>query len=85
MKVAILDDYQNVAFAMADWSSVAEITVFNDHVADPFSLIGAIEIERRPSREYRSRTPDQSDRRIPRRDVNHVDADDSVSRSERSS
>src|SRR4029077_13643801 len=38
MKVAILDDYQNVALAMADWSPVAgraEITVFNDHVADP--------------------------------------------------
>ena len=38
MKVAILDDYQNVALELADWSSVAsraEITVFNDHVADP--------------------------------------------------
>jgi phosphoglycerate dehydrogenase-like enzyme len=38
MKVAILDDYQNVALRLADWSSVAgraEITVFNDHVADP--------------------------------------------------
>ncbi|HJY50225.1 MAG TPA: hypothetical protein VJ349_16565, partial [Stellaceae bacterium] len=33
-KVAILDDYQNVALEMADWSPVArraEITVFNDH------------------------------------------------------
>ena len=39
MKVAILDDYQNVAFAMADWSSVAEITVFNDHVADLDTLV----------------------------------------------
>lgn len=38
MKVAILDDYQNVALQLADWSAVrrhAEITVFNDHVADP--------------------------------------------------
>jgi phosphoglycerate dehydrogenase-like enzyme len=42
MKVAILDDYQNVALDLADWSSVAnraEITVFNDHVADPDALI----------------------------------------------
>jgi len=42
MKVAILDDYQNVALAMADWSSVAgraEITVFNDHVADLEALV----------------------------------------------
>jgi phosphoglycerate dehydrogenase-like enzyme len=37
MRVAILDDYQNVALSMADWSQVAaraDITVFNDHVAD---------------------------------------------------
>jgi phosphoglycerate dehydrogenase-like enzyme len=42
MKVAILDDYQNVALRMADWSSAAsraEITVFNDHVADPEAVI----------------------------------------------
>jgi len=42
MKVAILDDYQNVALKMADWSSVAsraEITVFNDHVAAPEAVI----------------------------------------------
>src|SRR6516225_5344017 len=42
MKVAILDDYQNVALRMADWSSVAsraEITVFNDHVADPEPVV----------------------------------------------
>src|SRR5260221_11959552 len=35
--IAILDDYQNVALEMADWSSVAAraaITVFNDHLAD---------------------------------------------------
>src|ERR1700743_777567 len=37
MNVAILDDYQNVALRLADWSGVrrhAEITVFNDHIAD---------------------------------------------------
>src|SRR5271154_3535798 len=42
MRVAILDDYQNVALRMADWSPVArkaEITVFNDHVADPSALV----------------------------------------------
>jgi phosphoglycerate dehydrogenase-like enzyme len=42
MKVAILDDYQNVALKLADWSSVAsraEITVFNDHVAEPEAVI----------------------------------------------
>jgi phosphoglycerate dehydrogenase-like enzyme len=42
MKVAILDDYQNVALELADWSSVAsraEITVFNDHVADPEAVV----------------------------------------------
>jgi phosphoglycerate dehydrogenase-like enzyme len=42
MKIAILDDYQNVALKMADWSSVAdraEITVFTDHVADTEAVI----------------------------------------------
>jgi phosphoglycerate dehydrogenase-like enzyme len=42
MKLAILDDYQNVALRMADWSPVArrvEISVFNDHVADPQELV----------------------------------------------
>jgi len=36
-KLAILDDYQNVAMDMADWSPLAgdvEITVFNNHLAD---------------------------------------------------
>jgi phosphoglycerate dehydrogenase-like enzyme len=42
MKIAILDDYQNVALQMADWSSLAtmaEITVFNDRVADTRALV----------------------------------------------
>src|SRR6202795_4116073 len=42
MKIAILDDYQNVALKMADWSALSgrtEITVFNDHVADPSVLV----------------------------------------------
>ena len=42
MKVAVLDDYQNVALRLADWSGVrrhAEITVFNDHIADPPAVV----------------------------------------------
>jgi phosphoglycerate dehydrogenase-like enzyme len=42
MKVALLDDYQNVALQLADWSGVrrhAEITVFNDHVADLSAVV----------------------------------------------
>jgi phosphoglycerate dehydrogenase-like enzyme len=42
MQVAVLDDYQNVALQLADWSGVrrrAEITVFNDHVADPSAVV----------------------------------------------
>jgi len=42
MKVAILDDYQNVALKLADWSDVlrrAEITVFNDHVAGSLAVV----------------------------------------------
>jgi phosphoglycerate dehydrogenase-like enzyme len=38
MRLAILDDYQNVALKFADWSAVsakADITVFDHHVADP--------------------------------------------------
>jgi len=42
MRVAILDDYQDVALSMADWSDVAaraEITVFTDHLADQDALV----------------------------------------------
>jgi phosphoglycerate dehydrogenase-like enzyme len=42
VQVAILDDYQNVALQMADWSAVADradITVFTDHVFDPDELV----------------------------------------------
>jgi phosphoglycerate dehydrogenase-like enzyme len=45
MKVAVLDDYQNVALQMADWSPVArraDITVFTDHVADPDDLVARL-------------------------------------------
>jgi len=42
MKIAILDDYQNVALKMADWSALAaraDINVFNDHLADPEAIV----------------------------------------------
>jgi phosphoglycerate dehydrogenase-like enzyme len=42
VKVAVLDDYQNVALSMADWSpleNLADITVFRGHVADVGNLI----------------------------------------------
>jgi phosphoglycerate dehydrogenase-like enzyme len=42
VKIAILDDYQNVALSIADWSAVvkkADITVFNDHIDQTDALI----------------------------------------------
>ena len=45
LRVAILDDYQNVASEMADWSAVtsrADITVFTDHVSDPGELVARL-------------------------------------------
>ncbi len=42
VNIAILDDYQNAALEMADWSPLggrATITVFNDHVADPDRVV----------------------------------------------
>ncbi len=41
-KIAVLDDYQNVALKCADWSVLrdrADITVFQDHLADPKAVI----------------------------------------------
>jgi phosphoglycerate dehydrogenase-like enzyme len=41
-KIAVLDDYQQVAFNTANWDNVkavADITVFNDHVADEAKVI----------------------------------------------
>ncbi|RKP49619.1 D-2-hydroxyacid dehydrogenase family protein [Pararobbsia silviterrae] len=41
-RIAILDDYQNVALDLADWSSLqsrAEITVFNDTLADAAQVV----------------------------------------------
>jgi phosphoglycerate dehydrogenase-like enzyme len=42
VKIAILDDYQQLALTMADWSELkekAEITIFSDHLADESSVI----------------------------------------------
>src|SRR3981189_1242780 len=41
-KIAVLDDYQNAALESADWSVLrdrADITVFQDHLADPDAVI----------------------------------------------
>jgi phosphoglycerate dehydrogenase-like enzyme len=42
MKIAILDDYTNSAAALADWSGLGEITVYNDTLADPAALIARL-------------------------------------------
>lgn len=46
MKIAVLDDYQNVALTMADWSPVArdaEITVYNRHLGDTAAAAAELE------------------------------------------
>jgi phosphoglycerate dehydrogenase-like enzyme len=46
MRVAILDDYQQVALASADWSEVrerAEIHVFTSHIGRTEALVNALE------------------------------------------
>jgi phosphoglycerate dehydrogenase-like enzyme len=46
MRVAILDDYQQVALASADWSAVrelAEIYVFTSHIGRTEALVDALE------------------------------------------
>lgn len=42
MKIAILDDYQNIALSMADWTLIPgnpEIKVFSDHLSDLEKLV----------------------------------------------
>jgi phosphoglycerate dehydrogenase-like enzyme len=42
MRIAILDDYQNAALEMADWSPLAgraEISVFNDHLSNADEVV----------------------------------------------
>jgi len=41
-RVAVLDDYQDVALSMADWSALdrrATVTVFNEHLADAEAVV----------------------------------------------
>src|SRR5271170_3782924 len=41
-RVAVLDDYQNVALSLADWSVLdaqATVTVFNDHLVDSNAVV----------------------------------------------
>jgi phosphoglycerate dehydrogenase-like enzyme len=45
IRIAILDDYQNVALEVADWSSLrnrADVTVFNDHLSDPEKIVARL-------------------------------------------
>ena len=45
IKIAVLDDYQNVALRMADWSVLAkraEIIVFNDHISNPDDVVARL-------------------------------------------
>ena len=44
-RIAILDDYQDLALTLADWSSLrdqAVITVFNDHLSEPDRIIARL-------------------------------------------
>jgi phosphoglycerate dehydrogenase-like enzyme len=44
-RVAILDDYQNVALQMTDWSTLpkdVEVRVFQDHLKDEDALVGRL-------------------------------------------
>jgi phosphoglycerate dehydrogenase-like enzyme len=46
LRCAILDDYQNVALSMADWSKVApdlEIRVFNEHLGSADKVVAALQ------------------------------------------
>ncbi|HXN31203.1 MAG TPA: D-2-hydroxyacid dehydrogenase family protein, partial [Polyangiaceae bacterium] len=45
LQIAVLDDYQDVALGVADWSALrgrATITVFNDHVADAAAVVARL-------------------------------------------
>ncbi len=46
MKIAVLDDYQNVALTMADWSNLQRrctVEIFNDHLVDPDAIAARLE------------------------------------------
>lgn len=42
IKIVVLDDYQNIALQLADWTSIPgnpEIKVFNDHISEIEPLV----------------------------------------------
>src|SRR5918997_5113449 len=43
-RIAVLDDYQQIAHQFADWSRVpdADVVVFSDHVADEDALVARL-------------------------------------------
>jgi phosphoglycerate dehydrogenase-like enzyme len=46
IRIAIVDDYQNVALSMADWSALdgrATITVFNDHLDSTDAVVARLQ------------------------------------------
>jgi phosphoglycerate dehydrogenase-like enzyme len=46
IRIAVLDDYQNAALSMADWSVLdtrATVTVFNDHLSDTDALVARLQ------------------------------------------
>ena len=46
IRIAILDDYQNVSLEMAGWSQLdgrAEITVFNDHLSNVDEVVARLQ------------------------------------------
>jgi hypothetical protein len=48
IKIAVLDDYQNIALKMADWSSISgnpEIKVFNDHISELEPLVEPVSLQ----------------------------------------
>src|SRR3984957_3552638 len=45
-RIAVLDDYQDVALSLADWSVLdgrSTVTVFNDHLADPDAVVARLQ------------------------------------------
>jgi lactate dehydrogenase-like 2-hydroxyacid dehydrogenase len=43
MRIAVLDDYQQVAGSLADWSTLeAEIVYFSDHISDHAELVSRL-------------------------------------------
>jgi phosphoglycerate dehydrogenase-like enzyme len=46
VSVAVLDDYQDAARRLADWSAIgdrAAVTVYNDHLADPEAVVARLQ------------------------------------------